>query len=54
MRSMIIYDDPQPSYVFALYRKLYWSQIFSLKTSLHVKWFAIRSLWIIRNFGRGH
>jgi hypothetical protein len=29
---------------------MYWGQIFSLKTSMEVKWIAVRSLWIMRNF----
>lgn len=32
----------------AMYRKLYWSQIFSIKTTFGVKVVAIRSLWILR------
>ena len=34
-----------------MYRAMYWSQVFSLKTSLSVKWLAIRSLFILRGIG---
>ena len=31
-----------------MYRKVYWSQIFSFKTAWSIKWIAIKSLWIMR------
>jgi hypothetical protein len=34
----------------AMYRKVYWGQIFSRKTTWRVKWIAIQSLWIIRGW----
>ena len=33
-----------------MYRKVYWSMIFSRTASLQARWIAIRSLWIMRKF----
>ena len=34
--------------LFKMYRKAYWGVIFSRTASLQWRWFAIRSLWIMR------
>lgn len=34
--------------IFKMYKKVYWKQIFSLKTSFKIKWTAIKSLWSLR------
>ncbi len=35
-----------------MYHSLYWKQIFNFKTSLRVKWVAIKSLWYMRKLTR--
>ena len=41
---------PEMPGLHAMFRRMYWGQIFSLKATFAVKWIAVRSLWILRNF----
>jgi len=34
-----------------MYRGMYWRSLFGNSTSIGARWVAIRSLWIMRNWG---